>query len=74
MMPKLMLNIPFPMNHVIVAQLALNLVNICLDNMLQISCKSFLYFAKIGNSDCSNIAKIWLVKFSTGCLKKSIQS
>ena len=30
-----MLNIPFPMNHVIIDPLALNLIDICLDNMLK---------------------------------------
>ena len=45
--------------------LALNLVDICLDNMLQISCESFLCFAKIGKIEYSKISvKIWLVKFS----------
>ena len=29
---KMLLNIPFPMNHVIIDLLALNLVDICLDN------------------------------------------
>ena len=38
-------------NNVIIDQLALNLVDICLDNMQQISCKSFLYIAKIGKID-----------------------
>ena len=37
---KMLLNIPFPMNHVIIDPLALNLVDICLDNTL-ISCKLF---------------------------------
>ena len=56
---KMLLDIPFPMNQVITDQLAFNLVDICLDNMLQILC-----FAKIGKiDDYSNIAKIWLVKF-----------
>ena len=52
------------MNHVIIDQLALNSVDICLDITLQISCKSFLCFAKIGKTDCPKISKIWLVKFS----------
>ena len=39
------------MNYVIVDQIALNLVNICLDNMLQGLCKSLPCFAKIGKID-----------------------
>ena len=61
---KMLLDILFPLNHVIIDQLVLNLVNICLDNTLQISCKSFLCSAKIGKIDYSTIAKIWLIKFS----------
>ena len=34
---KMLLDILFPMNHVIIDQLALNSVDICLHNMLQIS-------------------------------------
>ena len=38
----MLLNIPFPMNHVIIDPLALNLIDICLDNTLRkISCKLF---------------------------------
>ena len=59
----LALDIPFPMNYVIIGQLALNLVDICLDNKLQILCKSLLCFAKIWKIDWSKSAKIWLVKF-----------
>ena len=33
---KMLLDIPFPINHVINNQLAFNLVDICLDSMLQI--------------------------------------
>ena len=58
---KMLLGIPFPMNHVIIDQLAFNLVGICIDNMLQMLLrKSLLCFAKIGNIDCSKIAKIGL--------------
>ena len=32
---KMLLNIPFPMNHVIIDLLAVNLVDICLDNTLK---------------------------------------
>ena len=32
---RMLLNIPFPMNHVIIDQLALKLVDICLDNMIK---------------------------------------
>ena len=61
---KMLLDIPFPMKYVIIDQSALNLVDICLDNKLQILCKSLLCFAKIGKIDHSEIAKIWLVNFS----------
>ena len=55
---KLLLDISFSTNHVIIDKLALNLVNICLDNMLQITCKSFVCFANIGKIDRSKIVKI----------------
>ena len=61
---KMLLAILFPMNNVIIGQLALNLVNIYLDNTLQISWNSFLCFAEIMKIDYPKIAKIWLVKFS----------
>ena len=32
---KMLLDIPFPMNHVIIDQLALNLINIYLDNTVK---------------------------------------
>ena len=38
---KMLLDIPFQMNYVIIDQLALNLVDICFDNTLLISCESF---------------------------------
>ena len=60
----MLLDIAFLMNHVIIDQLDLRLVDICLANRLQISCKSCVCCAKIGKIDCSNIAKIWLLKFS----------
>ena len=60
---KMLLNIPFPTNSVVTDQLALNLVEIYLDNTLMILCESFLYFAKIGKIDYSKITKNWLVKF-----------
>ena len=44
---KMLLDIPLSMNYVIIDQLVLNLVEICLDNTLQIICKSLLCFAKI---------------------------
>ena len=59
---KMLLDIPFSINHIIIDQLALNLINICLDNRLQISCKSFLCFAKIEKIDLSKIAKIFNLK------------
>ena len=61
---KMLLDIPYPINQVINDQLVFSLVDICLDNMLLILCKSLLCFAKIGKiDDYSKIAKIWLVKF-----------
>ena len=63
MMPKMLLAIPFPMCYVIIDQLALNQVDICLDNTLQILCNSLLCFAKIGKTHYSKIAKIWPVDF-----------
>ena len=46
---KMLLEILFTTNYVIIDQLALNFVDICFDNTLQILCKSLLYFAKLGN-------------------------
>ena len=60
---KMLLDIPFPMNYLVIDQLALNLVGICLDKTLQISCKLLPSFVKIEKIDYSKIAKIWLVKF-----------
>ena len=61
---KMLLDISFPINHVILDQLALKLVDICLDNTLQMLCKSLLCFAKINREDClSKMPKIWIVKF-----------
>ena len=57
-------DIPFALNSVIIDQIAFSLVDICLDNMLQILWKSFLCFAKIGETDYSKVTKIWLVEFS----------
>ena len=57
------LDIPFPMNSLIIDQLALNLVDIFLVNTLKILCKSLLCLAKIGKIDYPKIAKIWLVNF-----------
>ena len=48
---KMLLDIPFPMHYVIIDQLALNLVDICYDNTLEILCKSLLCFAKLGKID-----------------------
>ena len=59
---KVLLGIPIPMNYLIIDQLVLNSVDICLDNTLQISGKSLLCFAKIGEIDYSKITKM-LVKF-----------
>ena len=48
---EMLLDIPFPMNQVITDQLAFNVVDICLANMLQILCNLLLCFAKIGKID-----------------------
>ena len=48
---KMLLDIPFSMHYVKIDQLALNLVDICFDNTLQILCKSLLCFAKLGKID-----------------------
>ena len=40
---KMMLDIPLPTKYVIIDQLALKLVDICLDKTLQILCKSLVY-------------------------------
>ena len=46
---KMLLGINFPMNYVIIDQLVFNLVDICLDNMLQILCKSiYALLQKLG--------------------------
>ena len=45
---KMLLDIPFPMNYVVIDQLTLNLVDICLNNTLQILCKSLLCFSQMG--------------------------
>ena len=55
---KILLDISFPMNYEIIDQLALNLIDICLGNTLQILCKSLLCFAKIGKTEYSKISKI----------------
>ena len=60
---KMLLDIPVRMNYIIIDQLALNLVDFCFDNTLQILFESFLCFAKVGETDYSEIAKILLVKF-----------
>ena len=44
---KMLLDISFPMNCVIIDQLALNLVDTFLNNTQQILCKSLLCFDKI---------------------------
>ena len=44
---KMKCDIPSTMNNVINDQFALNLVDICLDNTLQILCKLLLCFVKI---------------------------
>ena len=55
----MLLGIHFPMNYVIIDQLVFNLVDICLDNMLQILHKSiYALLQKLGR------LTTWLVKFS----------
>ena len=60
---KILLDIPFLMNYVIINQLALNLIDTCLDNMLLLLSKLLQCFSKIGKIDYSRIVKIWFVKF-----------
>ena len=45
---KMLLDIPPPMNYVIIGKLALNSVNIRFYNKLKALCKSLLCFAKLG--------------------------
>ena len=56
---KMLLNTPSSMN-VINYQLAPNLLDTCFDNILQILCKSSLYFAKIWKIGYSKITKFGL--------------
>ena len=61
---RMLMDIPSPMNNAINDQLNLKSVDICFDNMSQISCKSLLCFAKfLEHCNNSKTAKIWLVKF-----------
>ena len=61
---KMLLDIPFPMNQVTTDQLAFNLVDICPDNMIQISCNSLLCFAQIGKiDDYSKISQVKVCMF-----------
>ena len=53
---KMLLDIPSPINNVLNDQLALNLVNNCLDETLQILCMPC--FAKIPKIGYTTIAKI----------------
>ena len=73
---KMLLDIPFPMNYVLIEQLSLNLGDVCLDNTLQMLCKSLLCFAKFGKIDYTQILKklackifnfkvVYLAQFST---------
>ena len=57
-MVKMLLDIPFPMNYVIIDQLALNLVDTFLDNTLHILCKSLLCLEKIEKIDLPKTVKI----------------
>ena len=54
---KMLLDIPLPMNYVMIHQLALNLLNICLDHTLQLLYKSLLCFAKVGKIDWSKFTQ-----------------
>ena len=71
-------DIPSPMNNVINNQLTLQLLDISLDNMSQISCKSFLWFSKIWKIGYSKVAKIAIVQlkasFVTILIPKSMLS
>ena len=68
---KMLLDIPIPMIYVIIDQLALNLVDACLENKLQILLKSLLFFAKIRKVDYSKITKIchFENKYVISCLE-----
>ena len=55
---KMLLDILFPMNYVIIDHLTLNLADIGLDNKLKILCKSFLCFANSEKIDYLKIVKI----------------
>ena len=57
---KVLLDISFPMNYVIIDQLAWNLVDICLDNMLQILCKLCYALQKLGRLTTQNMPKFSL--------------
>ena len=62
----MLLDIPSPMNSVRNDQLALSLVAICLENTLQILCKSFLCITKIRNDQVAlNLVAI--------CLENTLQ-
>ena len=47
------------MNNVINDQLALNLVDICLDNTLHVLCKSLLCFSNIWKIDFLTVRESW---------------
>ena len=49
---RMLLDISSPMNNVINDQFTLKLVDICFVDTLHITCKSFLYFAKIWKIGC----------------------
>ena len=57
---KMLLDTPFPMNFAIIDQLASNLVDICLHNMLQILRNSLLCFAKIGRLTAPKLPRFGL--------------
>ena len=54
---KMLLDIPLPMNNVIIDQSALNLYDSCLDTTLQILRKSLLCFAKFGRLTVQKLPK-----------------
>ena len=59
----MLLDSPFTINNDLNNQLALNLVDICLDSTLQVLCKSLPYYVNIHKIDYSKIVFFWFLKF-----------
>ena len=68
----MLLDIPFPMNYVIIDQLALNLVDICLANALYMLCKFLLCFQKFVRLTNQKSPKFGLQKFEGSASKQYI--